>query len=94
VLKKEYWIRPSNVTGHSDADGIPQAMFDYSSHLDMDAQATKIAWKDDSRCLTKLFPLSIDEKMIDLDPGSFFNFFETAVATPTCVFFPASVSAR
>jgi hypothetical protein len=41
-------------------------------------QATKINWKDDSKNLTKLYPLRVDEDDGETlaDPGSFFNFFE------------------
>ena len=40
-------------------------------------QATKINWKEDSKNLTKLYPLVLDEDSV-ADPGSFFNFFESA----------------
>lgn len=43
-------------------------------------QATKIQWKDDSKNLTKLYPLQVDEDDGETlpDGGSFFNFFEVA----------------
>jgi template-activating factor I len=43
-------------------------------------QATKIQWKDESKNLTKLYPLQFDEDDGETlaEQGSFFNFFEVA----------------
>jgi template-activating factor I len=79
VLKKEYRFVPPNVTEQPDADGITQSMLDFSWERDVVPQATKIAWKDEAKSLTKLYPLVVDEEDPEdaSDPGSFFNFFET-----------------
>jgi len=81
VLKKEYKFEPSNAAPNDepDADGITPSMLAFSWERDVTAQATKIQWKDDSKNLTKLYPLKVDEDDDTLaEPGSFFNFFEVA----------------
>jgi len=82
VLKKEYKFVPSNAAANEepDADGITQSMLDFSWERDVTAQATKIHWKDESKNLTKLYPLKLDEEDGEsvAEPGSFFNFFEVA----------------
>ncbi|THH17400.1 hypothetical protein EW146_g3391 [Bondarzewia mesenterica] len=82
VLRKEYRFEPSNAADDEtpDADGITPSMLDFSWERDVTAQATKINWKDDSKNLTKLYPLVLEEAEDDIpsDFGSFFNFFEVA----------------
>jgi len=82
VLKKEYKFEPSNAAKDEepDADGITPSMLDFSWERDVTAQATTIHWKDDSKKLTKLYPLQVDEDDGETlsDQGSFFNFFEAA----------------
>ncbi|KAI0029143.1 hypothetical protein K488DRAFT_89013 [Vararia minispora EC-137] len=78
VLKKEYRFVPPPGEDAPDADGITQAMLDFSWERDVIPQKTSISWKDDSKNLTKLYPLVVDAEDPDdaADPGSFFNFFE------------------
>ncbi|KAI0052910.1 hypothetical protein FA95DRAFT_1553211 [Auriscalpium vulgare] len=81
VLKKEYKFEPqSKGSKDVDADGISDAMLDFSWERDVVPQATKISWKDESKKLTKLYPLVLDQEDAEqvVDPGSFFNFFEIA----------------
>ncbi|KAH9968756.1 hypothetical protein BC827DRAFT_1257757 [Russula dissimulans] len=82
VLKKEYKFVPSNAAADEepDADGITPSMLEFSWERDVSAQATKINWKDESKCLTKLYPPHLDEDDGEtmVDQGSFFNFFEVA----------------
>jgi len=82
VLKKEYKFEPSNAAADEepDTDGITRSMLEFSWERDVTAQATKINWKDDSKNLTKLYPLQIDEDDGETlgEQGSFFNFFEVA----------------
>ncbi|TFY83309.1 hypothetical protein EWM64_g702 [Hericium alpestre] len=80
VLKKEYRYVPPNSAADEkpDADGITPSMLDFSWERDVVPQATKINWKDDSKNLTKLYPVIKDDADDDLpsDFGSFFNLFE------------------
>jgi template-activating factor I len=82
VLKKEYKFVPPPAASEEtpDADGITPSMLDFSWERDVEPQATKIDWKDESKNLTKLYPIVLDEDDPDSlsEPGSFFNFFETA----------------
>ncbi|KAI0274858.1 hypothetical protein BC834DRAFT_850042 [Gloeopeniophorella convolvens] len=82
VLKKEYKFEPSNAAADEqpDADGITPSMLEFSWERDVASQATKINWKDESKNLTKLYPIHLDEDDGESlgDMGSFFNFFEVA----------------
>ncbi|OSD05920.1 hypothetical protein PYCCODRAFT_1464619 [Trametes coccinea BRFM310] len=82
VLKKEYKYVPPPVEGDekADADGITETMLEFSWERDVQPQATKIDWKDDSKNLTKLHPRVKDDEDDDMpsEAGSFFNFFEVA----------------
>ncbi|KAJ6604279.1 hypothetical protein DFH09DRAFT_898847 [Mycena vulgaris] len=82
VLKKEYkYNAPPNVTDDKpDEHGITETMLDFSWERDVEAQATKIDWKDPEQALTKLYPDTAgeDEDDMAVDTGSFFNFFEKA----------------
>ncbi|KAJ7042643.1 hypothetical protein C8F04DRAFT_1076616 [Mycena alexandri] len=82
VLKKVYKYNapPTAADDKPDADGITETMLDFSWERDVEAQATKIDWKDAEKALTKLYPEADgeDDDDISVDSGSFFNFFETA----------------
>ncbi|KAJ8454097.1 hypothetical protein ONZ51_g13226 [Trametes cubensis] len=82
VLKKEYKYVPPPVESDDkpDADGITETMLEFSWERDVQPQATKIDWKDDSKNLTKLHPRVKDDEEDDMpsEGGSFFNFFEVA----------------
>ncbi|KAI0762689.1 hypothetical protein C8Q74DRAFT_171165 [Fomes fomentarius] len=81
VLKKEYkYVPPPVDTGDKpDADGITDTMLEFSWERDVEPQATKIDWKDDSKNLTKLHPRVADEDSeLPAEGGSFFNYFEVA----------------
>ncbi|EJF66430.1 hypothetical protein BD309DRAFT_914121 [Dichomitus squalens] len=82
VLKKEYKYVPPPVASEDkpDADGITETMLEFSWERDVQPQATKIDWKDDSKNLTKLHPRVKDDVDDDLpsEGGSFFNLFEVA----------------
>ncbi|TDL28772.1 hypothetical protein BD410DRAFT_760374 [Rickenella mellea] len=79
VLKKVYkYIPPPSAKDDvADENGITQSMIDFEWERDVEPQATKIQWKDDSKNLTKLHPLVLEDGDVS-DLGSFFNFFETA----------------
>ncbi|TCD70645.1 hypothetical protein EIP91_002365 [Steccherinum ochraceum] len=85
VLKKEYKFvpPPAASSDQADEDGITETMLDFSWERDVEAQATKIEWKDDSKNLTKLYPRAEDEDEDDMpaESGSIFNFFEVAKDT-------------
>ncbi|KZT06318.1 uncharacterized protein LAESUDRAFT_726148 [Laetiporus sulphureus 93-53] len=80
VLKKEYRYMPHPAAedNQPDADGITQSMLEFSWERDVEPQAQKIDWKDDSKNLTKLHPQVMDDDGDDMpsEGGSFFNFFE------------------
>ncbi|KAH9835830.1 uncharacterized protein C8Q71DRAFT_908227 [Rhodofomes roseus] len=82
VLKKEYKWSPGPAAAEEkpDADGLTGSMIDFSWERDVEPQATKINWKDDSKNLTKLHPRVTDEEGDDMpaEAGSFFNLFEDA----------------
>ncbi|KAI0080006.1 hypothetical protein K474DRAFT_1658243 [Panus rudis PR-1116 ss-1] len=82
VLKKEYKYIPPPAAANDkpDEDGITQSMLEFSWERDVEPQAFKIDWKDDSKNLTKLYPRQEGEPGDDMpeEPGSFFNFFEIA----------------
>ncbi|KAI0757286.1 hypothetical protein C8Q80DRAFT_1245737 [Daedaleopsis nitida] len=82
VLKKEYKFVPPPVETEDKADenGITDAMLEFSWERDVEPQATKIDWKDDSKNLTKTHPRVNDEEdgEMPVEGGSFFNFFEVA----------------
>ncbi|CAL1696349.1 unnamed protein product [Somion occarium] len=82
ILKKEYKYVPPPAAAEDkpDADGITEAMLEFSWERDVDPQACKIDWKDDSKNLTKLYPRVKDEEEDELpsEAGSLFNYFEIA----------------
>ncbi|KDQ54794.1 hypothetical protein JAAARDRAFT_37898 [Jaapia argillacea MUCL 33604] len=82
VLVKDYQYVPSPASASDapDADGITPSMLDFSWERDVSPKAIKIKWKDDAHNLTKLYPRQQDDEDDDMpaEPGSIFNFFETA----------------
>ncbi|KAL0576577.1 hypothetical protein V5O48_005409 [Marasmius crinis-equi] len=82
VLKKEFKYAPGDAAAEdkADAEGITEAMLDFSWERDVKPSANKINWKDADKALTKLYPRKEGEDEEDedepLDAGSFFNFFE------------------
>jgi len=80
VLKKEYKYSPSpNVDGErKDEWGITDAQAAFSWDVNVEPQATKVTWKDDTHNLTKAHPRVLDDDDEISEPGSFFNFFEAA----------------
>lgn len=90
VLKKEYKYLPSFevVDEKADEDGLTPSMLKFSWERDVQPLASKINWSDPEKALTKLYP-RVDEPHdeedemsgqddIPAEPGSFFNFFESA----------------
>lgn len=80
ILTKEYkYLPPPAASGDKpDDDGITDSMLDFSWERDVEAKATKINWKDDSKNLTKLYPRIMDDDGTPAEAGSIFNFFEVA----------------
>jgi len=81
VLKKEYKYVPAPASSNEtpDADGITPSMLEFSWERDVVPQKTTVHWKDESKNLTKLYPVVQDDEDPEsvADPGSFFNFFES-----------------
>ncbi|KAK7064539.1 SAC domain-containing protein [Favolaschia claudopus] len=77
-----YNAPPASADDKPDADGITEAMLDFSWERDVEPKAFKIDWKDADNALTKLYPgetgAEDDDDDIIVDAGSFFNFFEKA----------------
>jgi len=81
ILKKEYkYVPPAPVADDKpDENGITAQMTEFAWDTNVEAQAFKIDWKDDSKNLTKLHPpVYEDGDDQPAEPGSFFNFFEVA----------------
>lgn len=79
VVKKvyKYVAPPAAKDEKPDEDGITQSMIEFDWERDIESQATKINWKDESKNLVKLHPRVMDDDDVS-EPGSFFNFFEIA----------------
>jgi len=85
VLKKEYkYIPPAPIDGDKpDENGITTQMLEFAWDLNVEPQAFKIDWKDDTKNLTKIYPQVIldhvgEDDELPAEPGSLFNYFETA----------------